>query len=216
MTPVVQSTVTNDQGIILTIGVVCGGNRMQMVLPIATNDTSSGLGLQLANDAIDSAIAGLFPALVACMSSSAYISFINAEGMQDGVVPSRTDFDPTAHPGTADPVALPDSQAGLVTFYGDPSSYEPGARIHTARTFVPGIPLSGWTGTTIETGELGLLDTFGGTCQNGWASIATPSSHWQRYMNTVTPRGPSVELKKVANWTARGWVGTQRKRIIPH
>ena len=214
--PVTQNTCFSDQGIILSVGIVCGNNRTQIVLPMGVNDTTILGPTTLAVDCIESAITHLIPKITACMGSDAYISFLNGEGMNDGILPSRVDFGATAHPGTISPPSMPDSTCSLITFYGDPASYEPGARIHTARTFLPGLPTSAWDGTSISGAQITVLEDLGLALQNGWDSSGSTGATWQRFMNAPRPRGPSVELKKIANWVSRGWVGTQRRRMLPH
>ena len=213
MSSISQPSCTNDQGVIVTIGIYVNGDRTAIVLPMGHPDPGISANLFCA-DAVDSFVSNAFPLLVACLSVDANISFCQAEGMTDGDVPSRQDFDPAAYPGTVAGHALPSNTGGLIVFYRDPSGSFTG-RIRVGKNTIPGVPVSQIVGDLANGTLQDNLQAFADLLQNGVPSVGASGTNWYRYLATPKPRTPGTVLKATTSQEARGYLATQRRRFIP-
>jgi hypothetical protein len=214
-TPITQPPMDSDHGVILTIGVVCNGDRMAMVLPVAI-DRSASHPDSICQEAVSAFIANMVPSILPVMVDSAYISFIQGEGMVNGRVPHRSNFDDTAFPGTYGAGnSLPDNCAALLIFYEEPLDIVGSGRMRVAKTFVPGIGEAAWDGTSLSSGVIADLQTFADSCQEGWADVDTPTDSWYRVLSKSV-RVSATHLHRIVGQTVRSYIGTQRRRMIPH
>jgi hypothetical protein len=209
-----QPLMQNKQGCILTVGFVLGGERMACVLPIATSAedmTLSGICL----DACNSFITSVLGDLLACVSSDAYCSHVQAEGMQNGAVPYRNDFSSTAQVGTGAAGACPANSATLITFYEEPADVISPFKIRTGKTFIPGIPKTAYVNGALTDAQLISAYGFGTDCIDGWPSANEPSYSWYRVLSVPKPRSTVQNCKRISVATPRGYAGTQRRRLLP-
>jgi len=209
-----QPDLTNDNGVVLTVGIVSNSDRCCIVLPIATDNTSLD-DVTRCKDAVTS-FAAIIAQLQACISSDAYISFIQGEGMTDGMIPNRQDFTITTYLGTRDAPAAPSQVAALIIFYRDPAHALTGERMKIGKNFIPGLAQNDLSGDHVVAGLGANLQTFADTLQNGFNSSGGGGSQkWYRYLNTPVPRTTGTHLKAVTGQTQRGYVATQRRRLVP-
>lgn len=207
------SGMTNTNGVILTVGIVCNNDRSEIVLPVASpSATDRATNCQ---DAVDSFVNSPINALANCISSDAYIGFVQGEGMVDGNVPYREDYLPTDHPGTGGIAPAPSQVAALIVFYADPADLTVGARVRIGKSFIPGIAKGDIIGDKISGGVVTNLQSLGTTLQAGFVSTLNPSSNWFRICATPTPRTSGTPCKRTINFVVRDYIATQRRRLIP-
>lgn len=221
------SNMPNTKGVHLTIGVVVNGDRMSMVMCEVCD--ASGLDkVNTCEDAVTSALSTLLPILLPCLAPGAYISYVQAEGMVDGMVPYRLDFGPTEHPGTGTSGdTMPSQVAGLLIFYGDPDDAVEGDRMKFAKTFVPGLPKADVSGDIVNSPTSSALVSLANMLQEGFVSSAFPPSKWWRVI--APPRIPATPPKtgtvpapdgtyviRTRTSLARFYLATQRRRQLPH
>jgi len=206
----------SSAGVVLTIGVRTHGDRCAMVLPLVT-DGSALDEKNLCEDAVASAVANLLSTLKPCLSEDAYVSFVSAEGMDNGKVPYRQDFGNADHPGTGTLLAETSQVAGLVAFYCEPADQPPGNRMRVAKTFIPGMPDDMVLGNTLTQVQMGLLDTYAAALANGFDSVAAQGYKWYRVIAAPPPGLQTGQaLKRTGVYQVRGYTGSQRRRLLPH
>lgn len=220
MASVQPSGMMNDNGAVLTVGIQTSGEQTAIVLPIAT-ETVMDPG-DLCTRAVQDFVTGVLPALLDCLSSDAYVRFIQAEGMVDGKVPSRLDFTASDHPGTGAANTAPPQVAALIACYEDPADATPGARMRVGKTFLPGISTAMITEGNINGPEITLLLILTGELLGGWTNSVSGGGHWYRVLATPFTPGPprtrpgGVGLKRCLTIVPRGYTATQRRRLLPH
>jgi hypothetical protein len=187
---------------------------MAIVLPMtyAGGDLTA---TTLCEDAVNAFIATGLPELMACISEDAACHFVQAEGMLDGYVPHRKEFETAAFPGTRGTPHLPNTVALLVVFYADPVDLPGGARMRVAKTFIPCIAHDDFDGDVFVTTLLDAAQTWADVVQGGIPGIATPSASWFRVLNAPPRTGPGSAMR-VLGQEPRGYPGTQRRRMVPH
>jgi hypothetical protein len=210
-----QPQITNNFGVVLTVGIVNNQDRCAIVLPIFTDATTIDNN-DLCRDAVNSFVATVMGGLQILMSSDANISFVQGEGMIDGMAPYRQDYGTDDVPGTNSAGTLPSSCGTLIIWYQDTADETGPSRIKVAKTSVPGIPKAEFDGESISTGQQTSALTWANDLQNGWASVASTSSKWYRGLSTPKPRTEGVNIGRVNTTAVRGYVGTQRRRLVPH
>jgi hypothetical protein len=209
-----QPVIQNDQGAILTIGLVINSDRVAVVEPYGLSGISGG-AVELCFDLVASWRSAAATLFVNCVSSDGYISFIAAEGMQDGKVPYRADFDPSIYPGTAAAGATPNNVSGLIVYYQDPADVVAGHRIRVAKTFMPGIPSGNLVGDQIDSTQQASYNDYATIVQPGFDSTGFPSGKWYRMLATPKPRATTQQIMRTVNTITRGYVVTQKRRLIP-
>jgi hypothetical protein len=211
-----QPLVTPNFGVILSIGLVSKGDRMEMVMPLITDGTVVTAN-NLCSDAVQSVQNNLVPTIQPCLTDSTYISFIAAEGMENGKIPYRLDYASGVLPGTISAIdPLPNNVAVLLAFYADPALLPLGARMRVGKTFIPAVPESLWTGDRISAPGLVLYDALAQMMLVGFASVLTPAKKWYR-CTSAPQRGAGVSLcLRAVSAIARIYTGTQRRRLLPH
>lgn len=206
---------TSGQGAILTIGLNINTDRCAVVMPFALDggafDPASGPEALV--ESFQTGVLATFMGKIA--DTNCYASFLSAEGMDDGCVPSRNDFVPTLFPGTDSGTPMPSQVAGLMAFYADPADLAPGARMACAKNFVPGIARSHVIGDTIDATYVTGLAAFALSLQTGFLNAGTGGGTWYRVLAAPRPRGSAVNLKRIINGDFRGYVVTQRRRLTP-
>lgn len=215
MPNVEQPAVPIDKGMILSIGIIANADRMQIVMPMLSDaSTIFAAGIQ-ASDLCKTAETLLIPLLQACMSSDASITFLSAEGMADGIIPARFDYGIATYPGTLDAGALPDNVGGMMVWYEDPRDAIADARARSCRNTVPGVPKSEYIGGAVSNVVQAALLAAATALQNGLESYTDAPQCWYRALSRL-PRDSSATILRTWNATARGYVGTQRRRLVPH
>jgi len=216
------TTLTMGLGFMSTIGIVVNNDRCAIVSPMAYEGTATDENALAAslNDAI---VAGILPQLLPLLSSDAYVSYVQAEGMWHLHVPDRVDFAPTDQPGTGSSGAMPSTVGGLLYFIMD--ARDAGftrKKIAQGKNFIPGIPRSEVTGDKISTTWQNLGTAFTNQMQKGInAAVVEPSLKWWRMLAKPTsppfpdPVTEATAISRVFANGSRGYVVTQRRRVIP-
>jgi len=215
-----QPTLASDKGVILTVGFIdMAVNRGQIVLPVATDSAAfiDVIGCKLAVDAF---VEHIVPLLLDCMSSDGAIRFVQAEGMDDGIVPWRHDITGTDGLGTGGNGGIPSNAGLLCTFYEEPLDTAPGERMRTAHNNIGNVPSEQWlegtpSGPLLAAGQA-LIDVL----VAGWLfEPAIGSDKWYRVL-AAKKRGiggdpPATNLKRICAGLPRGYAGTTRRRQVP-
>lgn len=209
-----QPDLTNDSGVILTVGIRTPQDRAAIVLPLSTNDSSLDARGLCTNAAL-AFESECIPLLVAGLGASAYITFLQAVGMVDGFIPARTDYGPLDHPGTRTGPGECSQIAALCIYYALPSDLPANGRMRVAKNFIPGLSDTDVQGDYIAAAVQTALDTFLEKICNGFADTSTPSSTWYRVLATPTSRAAGQVVTRVGLAMTRLYVGTQRRRLIP-
>jgi hypothetical protein len=209
------SGLKSNFGAVVTIGIRSSGDRCEIVLPMAT-DKVSLTAKDLCLDVCSALDVSTLDLLAACLSEDAYISFVQAVGMDDGFVPARLDMAPTDYPGTGTPDCETSQVAGLIVYYAEPADLAPDQRMPVGKNFIPGIPDDDLTGDAISSGLQTNLEAFADELCNGFEAVGGGSYKWYRVMATPPKGSEGVDLMRVGVFYARGYSGTQRRRLIPH
>ena len=213
--PATQPAITNNAGVIVTVGLVVNDDRVACVFPCGLDATISVFDT-LCEDAVNSFQANVFPLIAPWLSSDAYISFCSAEGMVNGRVPARHSYASTTYPGAAGSGGSVASQvSALIVFYEDTNDVITGHRIAVAKNFLPGIGKNDIVGDVISPTVATLLLNLANGLQGGFGSILYPSGTWYRMLRAPKPRTPGTTIKRVFIAEARTRVKTQRRRLIP-
>lgn len=204
----------NDDGVIVTIGIETGTDRCAIVLPLATDVTSIGPEVICA-DAIGAVVVSVFPLLVPCLSSTANIRFVAGEGMIDDRVPYRIDYSVSDHPGTGGDDPIPSQAAGLIVFYEDPEDNTGGGRMLCGKNFIPGLPNDEVVAANVISTMVTKLNTLAALLQTGFPTGTVSGQNWYRVLATPKPRTSGTIVKRTITSMARGYVCTQKRRLIP-
>lgn len=215
-----QPILASDKAVILTVGFVDGNvNRGQIVMPLAT-DSVAFIPVVGCKFAVDAFVTNVMPSLLDCMSDSGGIRFVQAEGMDDGIVPWRQEISGTDGIGTGGTGVLPSNAGLLATFYEEPLDVGAGARMRTAHNNIGNSPASHWTDggpdATLAAAAEGLITLL----IAGFAfDPAIGSDKWYRVLASKK-RGtggdpPATTLKRIAAGLHRGYAGTQKRRQVP-
>jgi len=213
---------TMNKGFVITIGIVVNNDRTAITFPVwfdgdPTDENDVG---QAAVNAVEEHI---LPLITPLISSDAYMSFVQAEGMLVGWVPSRTSYDSSNWPGGGSAGAMPSATSGLIVFYEDARDITDDAKkIGIGKIFVPGIPRDIVVGDAID--ESWVTDglALALKLQNGYHPPTIETSlTFYRVLSKPTKDppnpapGPDTVLNRVFACAARGYVATQRRRLIP-
>jgi hypothetical protein len=209
-----QPIMSNSQGAILTIGMVLNGERVACVEPYGLDQVDPDK-ITFCDDLVTTWRTANMAAWLAMLSQDCYVAFLSADGMQDGAIPHREDYTPTTHVGAQAHPSLPSNVTGLIAYYEDPADVVPGHRIRVAKTFVPGIPDVQVVGQQVLTAQILLMATYSGQVQGGFASTLYPGQDWYRMLSVPKPRATDAQIPRTATNTPRGYVCTQRRRLIP-
>jgi hypothetical protein len=188
---------------------------MAVVLPLFT-DKPDATPDWLSKDAVDTVDSVLVPDLRPCLSVDAYIAFISAEGMQDGVVPHRQDYSPTTYTGASTGHACPNNVTQLLVFYQEPLDIVGHARMRVAKTNLPALSIEQLDGGQINPTQVGFLQTVADHLQRGMVSDSDVGYYWYRGLAMPKPRNVSHNILRCTAQTVRGYVATQRRRLVPH
>lgn len=215
MNNVTQPEMTSDHGVVLTIGIRTSGDRCAIVMPIGT-DNSSTDKKTLCDMACADAETGFFVELCSLLSDDAYVSFVEAMGMDDGFVPHRIDYAAADHPGAT--VGEPEtSQVGaLMIFYSDPADLAPGGRVRVGKNTIPGIADADLVGNAIQSALVTKLDALAQILAEGWTCSGSGGGKWYRVVSAPAKGSQAAALVRVGSWLTRGYSATQRRRLIPH
>lgn len=206
---------TNTRGVILTVGILCNSERAEVVMPLSTEDP----GILPANKNIDAVAAFIAPGsglaeLLDLMSADAQVTFVQSVGMTPGSVPFRQDYTAGTYPGTRASLALPMQVAIAVAFYANPLDLGPGGRMRVGKTMVPGVADADVVGNTVVAGLISKMQTFGDLMNNGYVTVAG-GGNWYRVVAAVGPAN-GLPLLRSTMIQARGYLVTQRRRLLPH
>lgn len=210
----VQPTVQNDQGVMLTIGFSCSGDRAAIVLPVGISTTTIDPAT-ICYDAVTSFETTVLPTLLACLSANCNVTHIQGESMIDGVVPFRKDYGPTAQVGTGSTALFPSNVTGLMVFYEDPVDSPAGARMRVGKNFIPGIDAAGAVGDILSSAIVSLIQNLADRLLQGWVSTLAPTALWYRFLSAPATRVAGQQIRRVIIDYARNYVATQRRRLIP-
>lgn len=205
---------TNDLGVILTVGLFCNGEAMQIVQPFAT-DSSALTPENVCSDAVASFALAAIDDLMDCLSSGCYCAFVGAEGMVNGTIPYRQNFASSDHPGTRDAGTLPTNVSALGIYYALPDDLPTGAKMKVAKTFLGGLAQSDVIENTVVSAVVGALQTFLTLCLAGYASSNDTSANWYRVNSTPKTRVPGQAITRNQVALPRNGVYTQRRRLVP-
>ncbi len=203
-----------DNGAIATIGIVSGPDRVAIVAPFIADDP----GLTPTTRCVDlvaQIIANILTPLTTVMGTDAHVAFVQAEGMVDGEIPSRTDFAPGDYPGAGGSVVMPNNVSGLSVYYGNPADLAPGARMPVGKTFWPAVPSAEVTGDIISNvlfGNYGTIDTL---YRTGFATFLG-GGKWYRMAGKGNSRTAGTPAVSIISSAVRHYVATQRRRMTPH
>jgi hypothetical protein len=211
----VQPAATNDNGVVLTVGILSGPDRCAIVLPLGT-DSSEIDANNLCADAVLAFNFTCMTLLTACLSTAAQVTFLSADGMVDGKTPSRQDFIPNANQGLRGENVLPSQVAALLYFYRDADQEVGTPRVKLGKNFVPGIANEDVVVDILSTDLVDLLITFSDSLQNGFPTQLDSSKKWYRYLAMPKERTTGTSLIPTYLHGCRQYVGTQRRRLIPH
>lgn len=200
-------------GQILTVEVICNGDRSAIVIPISTDDPGLN-AVSLSGDAVVAFENHLVPVLQAVMTSDASIIGVSAEGMTPGGIPYRRSYIPATYPGLVAPPCMPSNVCGLITFYADPTDLSAGQRMREGKAFITGIPTADVSGDEIENPTYSRLQTFGAALVSGWATQAG-GGHWYRVISKKTQTLFPDRLINVQYAITRNRVATQKRRLQP-
>lgn len=212
-----QPALTSDKGVVIVIGVKVHDDRACVVLPCATDSPSVNADI-LCSEAVLSAKEALVPLITPCLSSYAEITFIEAHPMDAGTAqPYREDFVVGTYPGEEVEEALPASVGGLMCFYQEPADGTPGAALRHSRMNLPGIAESMVTLSRLTTGALTDLNTLANKQVDGFKRTAGTITYYRVLAAPAADGGNAVNLIRLTQTpVARGYVGTQRRRLLPH
>lgn len=211
-----QPVAINDNGVMLSVGLLSNGDRWEIVMPLCYDHALGAIDAEhICQDAVSSFFAGPFNDLLACLSADTQITFLSAEGMTDGRVPQRVDFAIGANAGSRPAGAMPSNVTALITYYEEPADVAPNTRMRTGKTFLSGIAQSDVAGDHVITALVTLMTTFGADMLLGYASTLVPATKWYRYLSSPLARAAGTNVKRVGVVSARAYVATQRRRLIP-
>lgn len=215
MAIVSQPEMTSDHGVVFTIGLRCNGDRIAIVMPVAT-DNSTLDKKELCNQAVEDMEDTIMDLLAGCISLSAYVAYSQAVGMDDGFVPRRRDFAPTDYPGTQASTCETSQVAALIVFYSEPADLDVGARIRVGKTFIGGIADADVSGDAVSSGLDVALSGLAQALAEGWTNHGSGGGKWYRVVSAPPKGSNAAELVRTGSWDTRGYTGTQRRRLIPH
>lgn len=206
---------TNEEGVILTVGIAGGGDSFQFVFPVV--NPSTGLDLtNLCSDACNSFQDFAIPTLQPILSSDVYIAFVQGQGMVPGRIPFRNFYDSTTWPGTSAAGACPTNVAVLGIIYQDPADLDIGQkRILQSRTFFTGVAKSQLTDNAAQGTLLANILAFMQMLQAGFLSDFDSDSKWYRVLDVPKPLGTSHPIKRLLVPEVRGGIYTQKRRVVP-
>lgn len=207
-----QPTLSSNQGVLLTVGFVSGADRWEIVQPVST-DEPSATATNLCKHATDDWNAGPAADLLAGISSSTSLVWVQAEGMVDGAVPNRIDYNVGARPGDMGASLMPTSCAALLIYYVDPASLEIAARMRSAKTFVSGLDSDLVDGDILDPTVVTALAAYAGNMANGYGWVGG-TKNWYRV--GAAKRAADTTLENVGVYLVRHYIGTQRRRMVPH
>ena len=205
------SGLVSENGYIVTIGVVGNADRTAIVFPLATNGTVDPI--TGAQDLITGIETTILDEITPCFSEDGQITFVSAESMVDGHLPARSDYDDNTYPGTRASGAVSSQVASLLIFYSDPADLPPDGRVRVGKNFIPFVPEDDLSGDIISDPLSSNIEALGYDLLNGFSA---GSNTFYRVIAADSTRTPGTPLIRSAQRTARGYVGTQRRRLIPH
>lgn len=215
MNSVQQPEMTSNTGVILTIGIRSSGDRCAIVIPAATDNASTDKKT-LCEAACTDFDAGPLTELTDLMSEDAYVSFIQAVGMDNGFLPNRIDYAPADFPGATTGDVESSQVGGLLIFYSDPADLAPGQRVRVGKNTVPGIPDAGLIGDAIQASLVTKLDALAEKLAEGWTFSGSGGGTWYRVVSAPPKGSTAAALIRTGAWLSRGYSATQRRRLIPH
>ena len=210
-----QPALNSAGGVVLTIGMLSGGDRCSLVLPIATDSSAAG-PITLCYLAVESVKANLLPSLLDCFGTEGEVTFLQGEGMASGTVPYREDFTSGTYVGTQGGGKIPSNCGLLIACYEEPADIVPDHKIRVAHNTIPGQSPDNWPDGTADSAIITAGETFAGKLLTGWRLNPVVGSD-SFYRVLAAKRGTSgTGLDRIAATNVRGYVGTQRRRLVPH
>lgn len=194
---------------VITLGYVCNNDRCAITLPMATDtDINPNDGLQQLADNLATV---LVTPWADCVSSATYCSFVACESMNNGVVPARVDFAPADHPGTRGATSVASQVAGLMVFYEDSRDVSGTEKIRVGKNFISGIATDDVVGDELVADLQANIVSLAESLQNGIDD--GDGNTWYRVLAREGIAGP--QIRRTYSFASRGYVVTQRRRLIP-
>lgn len=207
----------SNYGVLVTIGIMSGVDRAEIVIPMATDSTTL-VPENLCFDAVEAIQDGSVLAdLALCLSSDSYIMFVAAEGMMDGTVPYRTDYSPTNYPGQRSSGVQASNCGALAVFYANPADLGPGVAMRVGKNTIPGL-------ASVDVVQDLLVDNLHTLVQT-WADLfitglesggGGAGKKWYRVLAKASQTAVAELLKRVVTAVVRKYIATQRRRLTPH
>jgi len=213
-----QPACTSTGGVILTVGMKVHGDRCAIVIPLATDGPPLNVDT-LCNDAVEAFNTSCVGILTPCLSQDTQVCFLNAEHMELNTLPSRMDLGGAeAIMGEVESDALPCNITGLCIFYGDPADLVLPGRLRLGKMFMPGVPSGEVTADRVSATLQSAYQDFADLLLEGFPTLYAPSSSYYRMLAYPRPqpaRSAAQILMGCEQSVARGYVATQRRRLIP-
>jgi len=213
-----QPAMTTEYGAILTVGMKVHGDRVAIVIPIGTDAEPTNVDT-LCNDLVEQFNSECMDTLTPCLSEDTQVCFLNAEHMEKNVLPSRMDLGGAeAIMGEAEGNAASCGTTGLCIFYGNPDDVPAPGRLRIGKMFIPGVPAGLITGDRVAGSLQAAYQAFADLLLEGFECGLSQSTKYYRVLAYPRPqpvRGAGDSLKRCEQALARGYVATQRRRMIP-
>lgn len=204
--------VGTDQGVIVSVQLLISGQRAEMVFPMAWfSDDGPGLA-NMAQEAVDAFEIEVIPPLLNCISAGAQVVGLSAEPMNNGGIPYRRNYAFGTHEGNRGPDVAPQQVAVLAAYYPDPADVSPGAPTNSGGQFVPGIAEDDLAAEVIDATLKAAVEIFVAGLVEGFAT----SSGGVLSRSIYAARNGARDLRKAIIYTVRDYVGTVRRRLLPH
>lgn len=212
-----QPEMTSKNGVVATIGIKSLRDRCALVIPLASDTLLDPHDMcSKARAALDAQLDTL---LCPILSQDAFVQYVQAVGMDNGRVPYRTDYADADHPGTGAAGPAPSSVGLLTTFYQDTDDVVSPARIRHSRMIIPGCPSASLVNGYWTTVICGLANTLASALINGFnAGVGEPTFYRVLSAPPPTTQGglPDTPLARIGNSVTHQYVGSQRRRLLPH
>lgn len=208
-----QPVLASDNGVILTVGILSGVDRTEMVFPVAAAGAVQDPN-DLCLNCLNAFTTGLvFAKFLDCISSDAQVTYVQAEGMVDGKVPARKAYAAGAQLGTRPTGVMSSQVASLLIWYEEAADAVTGERIRVGKNFLPGLSEDDITGDIISLTLQGFILTFMDNMAQGFVALVPAGTF---YRGLAANNSPAGNVRRIGRYGVRDYVGTQRRRLTPH
>lgn len=208
-----MATVATDQGVVVSIQLLIAGQRAEVVCPMAWfEDDGPGLA-EMAQQAVQGFEDEVIPPLLDLLSTDAQVVGLSAECMDNGGIPYRRNYSLGTHVGERTGGCVSQQVAALAVYYPDPADLSPGTPTNTGGNFLPGISEEDVAAEILSDTLKGFVEAFALVLVNGFLA---GSSGAILSRSIFAARNGARLLRKAVNAIARDYVGTIRRRLLPH